>query len=595
MKLKLTLILLVLNGYLQAQMPLAPARHNLEKRVSITLSNTSISEVLKKVSRAGEFYFSYSGTLFKQDSLVSLDIRNEPVREILNKLFNNKVDYKENGDYIILRYAANHLTIEPENITTAEKLYLISGYVIDTETGRKVKQASVYEKRLLQSTLTDQDGFFKLRFKGDHTEVILTASKENYRDTTLIFLSDIKVKPEGYKDSGSDEANGVFSDVESSGLGRFFISSRQRIQSLNIPSFFANSPFQTSLTPGLSSHGIMSAQVINKFSLNVLGGYTAGTNGFEIAGLFNITKGDVKKLQFAGLFNEAGGSLNGFQVAGLLNNVRGEKKGFQAAGLLNRVKENTEGFQVAGLCNLSYKNMMGAQAAGIMNLVAENAHGVQIAGIANLVRKDMDGTQVAGIGNMTRHLKGVQIAGIFNYAKRMDGFQVGLINVSDTSSGYSLGLINFVKRGYHKISVFANETVNTNISVKTGNSKLYTILFAGLNLSENEKVRTAGLGLGHDFLINNRWAIGLETTGQLLYLGNWDSSNLLSRVQANVQVQLVKGITLFAGPAYSVYSSDNPANSSSAGYKQNVVPKHHTSFGSTTKGWLGFNAGITFL
>lgn len=595
MKLKLTLILLVLNGYLQAQMPLAPSKHNLEKRVSLAVKNTRVSEVLNKVSRAGEFYFSYSGALFKQDSLVNLDVRNAPVREILDKLFNNKVDYKENGDYVILRYAAKHLTIEPENITSAEKLYLISGYVIDTETGQKVKQASVYEKRLLQSTLSDQDGFFKLRFKGEHTEVILTASKENYRDTTLIFLSDIKVKPEGYQDPNSAAASGVFSDVESSGIGRFFISSRQRIQSLNIPSFFANSPFQTSLTPGLSSHGIMSSQVVNKFSLNVFGGYTAGTNGFEIAGLFNITKGDVKKLQFAGLFNEAGGSLNGFQVAGLLNNVRGEKQGFQAAGLLNRVKGNTAGFQLAGLCNLSYKDMMGAQAAGILNLVAGNADGVQIAGIANLLRKDMDGTQIAGVGNMTRHLKGVQIAGVFNYAKRMDGFQVGLINVSDTSSGYSLGLINIVKQGYHKISLFANETVNTNIAVKTGNSKLYTILFAGLNLSKNEKVGTAGLGLGHDFLITKRLSIGLETTGQLLYLGNWDGANLLSKLQANMQVQVFKGITLFAGPAYSVYSSENPANSSSAGYKQNVVPKHHTSFGSSTKGWLGFNAGITFM
>ncbi|MBB5436410.1 hypothetical protein HDC92_000074 [Pedobacter sp. AK017] len=595
MKLKLTLILSILTGYLQAQMPLAPSKHNLEKRVSIEVKNTQISEVLTRVSRAGAFYFSYSGALFTTDSLVSLNVRNTPVREILDRLFNNKVDYKENGEYIILRYAANHLTIEPENITTADKLYLISGYVIDTETGRKVKQASVYEKRLLQSTLTDHEGFFKLRFKGDHNEVILTAAKENYRDTTLVFLSDIKVKPEGYKDPNADEANGLFSDVENSGIGRFFISSKQRIQSLNIPSFFANSPFQTSLTPGLSSHGIMSSQVVNKFSLNVLGGYTAGTDGLEIAGLFNITKGDVKKLQFAGLFNEAGGAVNGFQVAGLLNNVSGEKKGFQAAGLLNRVKGETEGFQVAGLCNLSARSMKGVQAAGIVNVIKENVDGVQIAGIANLVRKDMEGTQIAGIANMTRHLKGVQIAGILNYAKKMDGLQLGLINVSDTSSGYSLGLINLVKHGYHKISLFTNETVNTNLSIKTGNSHLYTILFAGLNLSQNEKLRTVGIGLGHDFIFNRCLSVGLETTGQLLYLGKWDSTNLLSKVQANLQVQLVKGISLFAGPAYAVYSSDNPANSSSAGYKQNIVPQHHTSFGSNTKGWLGFNAGITFM
>jgi hypothetical protein len=580
MKFNITLALFLTIGYTKAQMSLAPIKHHLEKRVSIEVKSTPLSEVLNKVSRIGEFYFSYSGALFKTDSLVNLDIKNIPVREILDQLFNHKVDYKENGDYIILRYAAKHLTIEPENITTAEKLYLISGYVVDTETGLKVKQASVYEKRLLQSTLTDQDGFFKLRFKGDHNEVILTASKENYRDTTLVFLSDIKVKPEGYDDRKSRRGNVGYADVENTGIGRFFISSKQRIQSLNIPDFFANTPFQASLTPGLSSHGIMSSQVINKFSLNILGGYTAGTNGFEIAGLFNITKGDVKKLQVAGLFNQVGGAVNGIQVAGLLNDVRGGTKGFQAAGLFNHVKKDVEGFQVAGIGNLNSKNMKGTQ----------------IAGLANITGKNFNGTQISGIGNMVaKNLEGVQIAGIFNYAKKMNGFQLGLINVADTSSGYSLGLINIIKNGYHKISLYSNETVNTNISVKTGNAKLYTLLFVGMNVSDQEKIKTAGIGIGHDFLLNKRLSVGLEVTGQSLYLGNWNAANLLSRVQSNLQFQLLKGLTIFGGPAYAVYSGDAPAGSSSAGYKQNVVPSHHTSFGADSKGWLGFNAGITFL
>lgn len=612
MKIKILLTLLFFTGYAKAQMSLLPSKHHLEKRVSIEIKDQQIAGVLNKISRIGEFYFSYSGSLFKRDSLVSIDIRNAPVREILDRLFDNKVDYKENGEYIILRYAANRLTIEPENITTAEKLYLISGYVRDIETGLKVKQASVYEKRLLQSTLTDDRGYFKLKFRGDHNEVILTASKESYRDTTLIFLADIKIKPEGYSDPDGKPGSTNFGNMENSGIGRFLISSRQRIQSLNIPDFFANTPFQASLTPGLSSHGIMSSQVINNFSLNVLGGYTAGSNGFEIAGLFNITKGDVKKLQFAGLFNQVGGSVAGIQMAGLLNDVRGRKKGLQAAGLLNRVKNEAEGLQLAGLCNLTVRDLKGMQAAGLLNHVKNDAKGLQLAGLCNLTVKDMKGMQAAGLVNVTgknhgglqiagianmvsRQLKGVQIAGLFNYAKKMEGFQLGLINIADTSSGYSLGLVNIVKHGYHKISIFANETVNTNISIKTGNANLYTILFAGLNASRNDKIKTAGLGLGHDFIFSKRVAVGLELTGQFLYLGNWDSSNILNRVQGNLQFELFKGFSIFGGPAYAIYSGDAPAGSSVPGYKQNVAPSRYTSFGNATKGWFGFNAGITIM
>ncbi|MNK09403.1 hypothetical protein D3C87_273620 [compost metagenome] len=580
MKLKITLALLLLIGYAKAQMPIPPSKYNLEKRVSIEVKSQQLSEVLNKISKAGNFYFSYSGSLLRRDSLINLSVREAPVREVLDKLFNNKVDYTENGEYIILRYAGNHFTIEPENITTAEKLYLISGYVVDINTGHKVKQASVYEKRLLQSTLTDNEGYFRLKFKGEHQEVILTASKESYRDTTLIFLSDINVKPEGYNDPDVHKGNGRFGDIENSGLGRFFISSRQRIQSLNIPNFFANTPFQASLTPGLSSHGTMSSQVINKVSINVLGGYTAGSNGLEMAGLFNITKGDVKKLQFAGLFNQVGGSATGFQMAGLVNDVRGDTKGFQAAGLINNVKAKAGGFQLAGALNLAAKNMKGTQVAGLINLV----------------RKDFDGFQLAGAGNIgVKHVKGVQIAGLFNYAKKLEGFQFALINVADTSTGCSLGLLNFIKNGYHKISLYTNEITNVNISLKTGNAKLYSVLFAGLNLSNQEKVNTAGIGFGHDFILNKRMAIGLEMTAQYLYLGDWNEDNFLNRIQSNIQFQVAKGLTIFGGPTYSIYTGDSQLSPSTPGYKQNIIPNHHTNFGGSTKGWLGFNAGITIM
>ena len=52
-------------------------------------------------------------------------------------------------------------------------------------------------------------------------------------------------------------------------------------------------------------------------------------------------------------------------------------------------------------------------------------------------------------------MNGAQVAGVFNYAKKLRGVQIGLINVSDTSDGYSIGLLNLVKQGYHKISLFA--------------------------------------------------------------------------------------------------------------------------------------------
>ncbi|MBE9600975.1 hypothetical protein [Pedobacter sp. MC2016-24] len=577
-KLKLLLLLSFTIAICKGQPLVSAPPRNLDKRVTLNIRQEPVSAVLDKMSKAGDFYFSYSGSLFKQDSIVNIDVKSAYVRDILDQLFNGKVDYKETGEYIILRYAANHLTIEPENITSAEQLYLISGYITDLKTGKRVKQASVYEKRLLQSTLTDDNGYFKLRFKGNHSEVILTASKDTYRDTTLVFLSDITVKPGSYK--GADDEVNPYNAIGSSGIGRFFISSKQRLQNLNIPNFFAYSPFQASFTPGLSSHGMMSSQVVNKVSLNVLGGYTAGSNGFEMAGLFNINKGDMSKLQFAGLFNLVGGSVKGFQVAGLHNEVQGEQTGMQAAGLINHNRKNSTGFEMAGLMNVTHGKSLGMQAAGLINLVG----------------KSTNGAQLAGLGNITaRELKGIQIAGLFNYAKNMNGVQIGLINLSDSSSGYSIGLINLVKHGYHQLSLSTNSITNVNVGYKTGNAKLYSMMYIGTNISDTAKVSSLGLGLGHDFIISKRISIAAELSFHYLYLGNFDFGNTLNKLQTNLQVQLFKGIGVFAGPTYYYYNTDAPPGSSAKHYKQQVYPNKHHSFSGNNKGWLGFNAGITIM
>jgi hypothetical protein len=99
--------------------------------------------------------------------------------------------------------------------------------------------------------------------------------------------------------------------VERTGMGKFLLSAKQKMQSINLRKFFTTRPFQLSLVPGISTQGKMSGQVVNNFSFNLLGGYTGGTNGLEVGGLFNIDKKDVKYLQAAGLFNIAGGKTKG--------------------------------------------------------------------------------------------------------------------------------------------------------------------------------------------------------------------------------------------------------------------------------------------
>ncbi|TCD23436.1 hypothetical protein EZ456_17690 [Pedobacter psychrodurus] len=575
MKTKLIILLLFISGYCTAQVTTVDYRRNLSKGVSINVKQERVGNVLQMISKAGGFYFSYNGVLFRQDSLVSLNVKNVPVREVLDQLFDGKVDYKENAEYIILRYAVNHLTIEAEHIANGDNEYAISGYVVDTRTGNKVKQASVYEKKLLQAALTDDNGYFTLRFRGEHSGVILTASKETYRDTALVFLADINIKPEKYEDPDKEKGAFFTNTFGGRGIWRFLLSSKQRIQNLNIPDFLAQTPFQASFTPGLSSHGSMSSSVVNKASLNILGGYTAGTNGFEIAGAFNLTKGDIKKIQVAGLFNVVGGSVKGTQFSGAYNDVNLNMDGVQVAGLLNRVESKVRGLQLAGVGNLAGKDVKGAQVAGLVNW-SKNTTGVQLAGVLN---------QTSG------RLKGMQLAGLVNHAQNMDGFQLGVVNLADSSSGISIGLINLSNNGYRKITVYSNEVINANVAFKTGNANLYTLLIVGKNFSDTARVFTFGLGLGHDFILNKRFAIAAEGTIQSIYLGNnVEEANNLYRLQVNLQFNALSRLAIFAGPAYSHYVNGEVI--SGENYKKEVAPAWSRRFKNGAQGWLGWNFGV---
>jgi hypothetical protein len=587
----------------------------LSRSVSLDVNRQRLDNVLEILSNKGNFYFSYNSMAVKKDSLVSFSVRNKSVREILGVLFNNTYEFRESGNYIIIRKAPIRMIMVTNKGVVEDRVYSVSGFVYDEQSGTAINEASVYEKRLLASALTNNEGFFKIKLKSSKTSSAeLTISKEFYEDTTVVIQprhdqqltitmmpverasDNVVVSPQDYLVTDSVQPPQVSVDsvfnkpvltaadsikVERTGMGKFLLSAKQKVQSLNLRKFFTTRPFQISLTPGLGSHGKLSAQVINNFSLNIFGGYTGGTNGIELGGLFNIDKKDVKYFQAAGLFNAVGGKVKGVQLAGINNTVLDTVTGFQAAGINNIVKGKFSGVQLAGIYNHVTDSMRGFQAAGIANFARKKVSGVQLAGIINFSNKETDGAQIAGI---------------FNYTKKLRGLQFGLINIADTSEGYSIGLINIVLKGYHKLSFSTNEILNVNAAFKTGNAKLYSILQAGLNTGSSDKVYSFGYGLGSELSLNKKKNLTLnpELSSQYLYMGSWNYTNILNKLQLNLNFKLGKYVSFFAGPSFNVYISDQQTQIS--GYRFPIPPSGYKiiDFSNKVKGWFGWNAGINF-
>lgn len=589
------------------------AQNLLAKSVPLEINRQRLDNVLEILSNKGNFYFSYNSAIVKKDSIVTISTGNKTLKEILETLFNSSYEFIESGNYIIIRKAPIRLTMVTNRAVQEERIYSVSGFVYDEQTGHAIREASVYEKKLLAATLTNQEGYFKIKLKsGKKSTAELTLSKEFYADTSVIIeprhsqqltitmipleneAERTVISPEDYTVAEApvpETSNDTLvaapaaaivitdsSQVERTRAGRFLLSARQKIQSINLSRFFTTRPYQVSLIPGVGSHGRMSGQVVNNFSLNALGGYTAGTNGIEIGGLFNIDKKDVQYAQFAGLFNVVGGQVKGFQVAGINNTVLDTVHALQVAGMSNLVKGKFTGFQVGG----------------VYNHVTDSVRGMQAAGVANFARKKVSGLQVAGVANVSnKETNGVQIAGVLNYSKRLKGVQIALINIADTSDGYSIGLINIILKGYHKLSFSANELTDLNAAFKTGNSKLYSILEVGMNSGTAYKIYSFGYGLGKEIPLNKRsLTFNPELRSQYLYLGSWDYTNILNRLHLNLNVKLGKFVSLFAGPALSVYISDQKTTID--GYHSAGPPKGYKNFTITDNvtGWFGWNAGI---
>src|SRR5690606_21458211 len=243
---------------------------------------------------------------------------------------------------------------------------IVEGQVRDADDGAVINQASIYERNVLVSTLSGPTGNFRLSFRRPNETIWLTVSKENYRDTTVALLLPVEVGSKAtvrrYWFFPKDDSRGLEGTV----LGRFFTNSKQRIQRINLDGFFAYNAYQISLTPRISSQGFFNSQVVNQVSLNIIGGHTAGVNGVEVGGAFNVNQQDVRYFQTAGLFNLVGGSVRGVQVAGVSNIVVGDVSGLQVAGVASW-GGNVRGMQLSGAVNVA-ENTRGMQLAGIMNL-----------------------------------------------------------------------------------------------------------------------------------------------------------------------------------------------------------------------------------
>lgn len=599
----------------------------LERMITIEFENERLDVALKKIATQAGFIFSYNSNIIDESATVQYQFKLKTVREVLDQIFGGTIHYKARGKYVILTRASSK---------QAKDSRILTGYVLDESTGKRLKNVSVYDPVSFSSALTDSYGYFQLQVDQPSGEAVkLAIRKLNYTDTLVVVplgrqqLLSIQLREQ------ADNLN-ILADSVRQKLKRFWLT-KVLVPQANMENIQDTlyRKFQFSVVPFVGANHRLSGNVINDYSYNIYGGYALGVRKLEIGGLFNINRGDVQGVQLAGIFNASGGKMKSLQLAGMLNANRDSVTGYQMAGLINISGNSSVKPAAAGLLNLTYRDSRSLhlagignaaigkqegphlagifnfatsdtrplQMAGLTNFTAGNLTGVQLSGLANGAAKNATGLQLAGLLNFAgKHVKGAQLSGGLNYATTIRGMQFGLINVTDSIHGVPIGLLSVVLKGYHKVEVSADEIFYTNISFRTGVRQFYNIITVGAkpNTFEDEETYwTFGYGFGTAPRLSRVMSLNLDlTANQVVYGNTIEAINMINKLYLGLEVQALKYVGLTFGVTLNGYITDTTYDKYQplfTDYMPSIISDKTYSNDINLKMWWGGKIGLRFL
>jgi len=377
---------------------------------------------------------------------------------------------------------------------------------------------------------------------------------------------------------------------------------------------YEKQPFQISFVPMMGTNGVNSPNVVNEFSINIIAGYAAGLDGFEVGGFANIEKAFVTGVHIAGFANYVGGDVKGVQVSGFGNINNGKMKGVQIAGFGNVNQGYTEGIQLAGFANINGEGIKAIQIAGFGNFNKGHAGEVQIAGFANINQDYIEGIQVAGFANINGKggkalqvagfanilkddFTGIQVSGFLNTAKKVEGIQLGFLNFCDSIDGLPIGFLSIVKNGYRAFEIWGSDALNVNFGFNIGVRRFYNIFSIGIHPAGGKFLWAYGFGIGSLFYLNPETTLSVEGMSYHINEREWWTNrlNLLNQLRFNFGIDLSGESQFFIGPTYNVFvSREDPLNNI---FGSDIAPYaffDKTRKKTNVKMWVGINAGFRF-
>jgi TonB-linked SusC/RagA family outer membrane protein len=189
---RITFLLMIL-GILSAH---ATDSYSQSTRLSLNFSDTEVNKVLEKIEEGSEFYFLYNQKLLDTGRKVNIKANNQLITDILDDLFEGTdVKYNIIDRKIIL--APSYLL----NGTDSPAIFqqqVITGTVIDSQTGEAMPGVNIQVKGTVLGTTTDVNGKYSLSVPSQEGSLVFSFIGYNSKEVLITGKSviDIALLPE---------------------------------------------------------------------------------------------------------------------------------------------------------------------------------------------------------------------------------------------------------------------------------------------------------------------------------------------------------------------------------------------------------------
>jgi hypothetical protein len=319
-------------------------------------------------------------------------------------------------------------------------------------------------------------------------------------------------------------------------------------------------------------------------SLNFVGGYARGLNGFELGVGANIESAFMCGAQIAAGANIVMGDVHGVQIA-TVDVALGLVDGAQL-GVVSVAKGNIDGAQI-GTVSVGGGSLDGAQ-LGVVNVLAGSVLGNQT-GVVNVASADVSGAQIGVVNVAHGNVEGAQI-GTTNVATgEVRGTQVGVVNYADVSD-YPVGVVSVVRHGRTSADGWVTESGMAMAGVRHGGRVIHNVYGVGVH-GPAPTVWSFALGLGFRVELASKLHVDFETIAYWLQRNRpfLDDAQIAS-VGASFGYALSPVFGIFAAPTFNMLvTPDKDFAQVRPPWGSTIV---HESSTFTVTAWPGASLGI---